>query len=41
MYTHEMTTGPHEERLALLSTCEGKVVLSGYPSELYEARPRG
>jgi DNA adenine methylase len=31
----EMTRADHAELLAVLRTCKGKVMLSGYPSELY------
>lgn len=34
-YAHEMTREDHIELLELLKTRKGKVVLSGYPSELY------
>ncbi len=35
-YRHELTAADHEELLALLDRTEGMVVLSGYPSELYD-----
>jgi DNA polymerase-1 len=35
-YTHEMSEADHRELLAVLKRCEGKVMLSGYPSELYD-----
>jgi DNA adenine methylase len=35
-YAHEMTEGDHRELLALLRSVRGKVMLSGYPSELYD-----
>lgn len=35
-YSHEMTDYEHETLLAQLAKCKGKVLLSGYPSELYE-----
>jgi len=41
VYAHEMTREQHEELLALVGTCKGRVMLSGYPSELYDARLRG
>jgi DNA adenine methylase len=33
---HEMTEADHRQLLALLGTLKGKVMLSGYPSDLYE-----
>jgi DNA adenine methylase len=39
--THEMSEGDHLHLLAMLRSCKGKVMLSGYPSELYEAELRG
>ena len=38
MYRHEMSFDDHAELLDVLDTLEGAVVLSGYPSELYQAR---
>lgn len=35
-YRHEMTIEQHEELLAFLLTLQGRVVLSGYPSPLYD-----
>lgn len=35
-YAHEMTDEDHRGLLAFLRTLEGKVILSGYPSEIYE-----
>jgi DNA adenine methylase len=35
VYRHEMTEADHRELLRLLRTVRGKVMLSGYPSELY------
>jgi DNA adenine methylase len=35
-YAHEMTARDHVELLATLKGCKGKVMLSGYPSELYD-----
>lgn len=35
-YRHEMTDEQHLELLAVLRSLQGMVVLSGYPSELYE-----
>lgn len=36
MYRHELTVEDHRELLAFLRTLEGMVVLSGYPSALYD-----
>jgi DNA adenine methylase len=35
-YAHEMTEKDHQELLDVLRQCKGKVVLSGYPSNLYD-----
>ncbi len=35
-YAFEMTEACHRELLDVLGKCKGKVMLSGYPSELYE-----
>ena len=35
-YTHEMSDSDHERLASVLNSTEGKVMLSGYPSELYE-----
>jgi DNA adenine methylase len=35
-YAHEMTEAQHRELLATLVACKGKVMLSGYPSSLYD-----
>jgi DNA polymerase-1 len=35
VYVHEMTEEDHRRLLELLRSCEGKVMLSGYPSPLY------
>jgi len=35
-YAFEMAEGDHRELLGLLRQCKGKVMLSGYPSELYD-----
>jgi len=35
-YAFEMTEGAHRELLGLLRQCRSKVMLSGYPSELYD-----
>lgn len=37
MYSHEMTDKAHERLLAFLPSLEGMVILSGYPSALYDA----
>ena len=39
-YDHEMSEAEHSQLLAVLSNCKGKFLLSGYPSELYEAMSR-
>lgn len=36
MYRHELTVDDHVELLAFLRTLEGMVILSGYPSPLYD-----
>ncbi len=36
-YRFEMTEDDHMELLALLNEAEGKVILSGYPSDLYDS----
>ena len=36
-YVHEMSEAQHRELLNVLATCKGKFMLSGYPSDLYEA----
>lgn len=35
-YAHEMTDGDHKELASVLRACAGMVVLSGYPSPLYD-----
>lgn len=35
-YNHELTDADHAELLAFIQTLEGYVVLSGYPSEMYD-----
>lgn len=35
-YAVEMTSDQHRELLGALKTCQGKVILSGYPSDLYD-----
>jgi len=37
-YAYEMTETDHQELLDVLGQCKGKVMLSGYPSELYDRR---
>jgi DNA adenine methylase len=41
VYTHEMTEAGHRELLGVLRQCKGKVMLSGYPSQLYDATLAG
>lgn len=36
VYTHELSRDDHVELLALLNSVDGRVILSGYPSELYD-----
>lgn len=36
-YRHEMTDEEHRELAEFLGNCQGKVIVSGYPSELYES----
>jgi DNA adenine methylase len=36
-YSHEMSKEEHRQLLATLLECKGKVMLSGYPSALYES----
>lgn len=40
-YRHELDDGQHEALLEILVGCEGKVVLSGYPSPLYDRLLKG
>ncbi len=35
-YDHEMSTDQHIELLDVISDCEGKVLISGYPNKVYE-----
>ncbi len=35
-YAHEMTATQHQDLLAILLNCKGKVMLAGYRSELYD-----
>jgi DNA adenine methylase len=41
VYSHEMTADQHAELLEVLKKVKGKVILSGYPSELYDDMLRG
>jgi DNA adenine methylase len=36
VYAHEFTTDQHRELLRVLRSCRGKVMLSGYPTDLYD-----
>lgn len=36
VYAHEMTVQDHRDLLAAIKEAEGKVMISGYPSELYD-----
>lgn len=36
VYAHEMTVAQHEQLLVTVKGCKGKVMLSGYASELYD-----
>lgn len=38
VYEHEMTEAGHQELLEVLLDVKGKVMLSGYPSKLYDAK---
>jgi DNA adenine methylase len=40
-YAHEMTEADHRELLDALRSVRGKVILSGYPSALYDAALAG
>jgi DNA adenine methylase len=40
-YKHEMTEEDHRELLAVIKQCQGKVMLSGYPSLLYDRELAG
>jgi DNA adenine methylase len=40
-YNHEMSEADHRQLLTTLRGCKGKVMLSGYPSELYQAELAG
>lgn len=39
-YDHEMSTEQHAELLEAIDSCVGKVLLSGYPNDLYDGRLR-
>lgn len=39
-YDHEMTTDQHSELLETIDRCEGKVLISGYPNNLYDQKLR-
>lgn len=39
-YDHEMTTDQHCELLETIDRCEGKVLISGYPNQLYDQKLR-
>jgi DNA adenine methylase len=41
VYAHEMSAAEHRELLDLLLTVKGRVMLSGYPSQLYDATLTG
>jgi DNA adenine methylase len=41
VYQHEMTEADHRELLATIKQCQGKVMLSGYPNELYSGELAG
>lgn len=40
-YTHEMTAEQHEQLLEQLCACRAQIMLSGYPSALYDRMLRG
>lgn len=40
-YAHELTDDQHRDLLAFLITLKGKVMLSGYPSDLYDTALQG
>jgi DNA adenine methylase len=40
VYEHEMSEEQHRELLDVIVKCEGRVMLSGYPSDLYDSRLR-
>jgi DNA adenine methylase len=41
VYAHEMTTDQHRAMLEAVTHCKGKVILSGYPNDLYASKLRG
>lgn len=41
LYEHEMSRADHEELLDFLTSCKSHVMVSGYPSELYDRRLAG
>lgn len=41
VYAHEMTADQHANLLSAITACKGRVMISGYPSELYDRRLRG
>ena len=41
VYEFEMTEADHRELLRVLKACKGKVMLSGYPSGLYDRELAG
>lgn len=41
VYEHELADERHEQLLALIRLCRGKVMLSGYPSDLYDRQLHG
>ncbi|MFC1764561.1 DNA adenine methylase [Planctomycetota bacterium] len=40
-YQHEMAESQHRELLETIQNCQGRVMLSGYPNELYDSVLRG
>jgi DNA adenine methylase len=40
VYAHEMAVDRHGELLEVICKCAGRVMLSGYPSEMYDSRLR-
>ena len=40
-YKHEMTEKGHRRLLEVINNCQGKVMLSGYPSDLYDRELKG
>jgi DNA adenine methylase len=41
IYAHEMSVNQHEALLAAIKACKGKVMISGYASELYDRELAG